>query len=127
PVILEDFTVPATVTACEAAGGPLAAPAFTVTSAAPHSAVLTVTPNGAAQYIVDRGTSGAGSPLEPVPFVEVGRITGSTFTDTGLDGGIAYTYRVRAARNDDCVSGSNAASVTPLGTPLPCLSDPSFQ
>lgn len=127
PVIVEDFTVPATVAACESAGGPLPAPSFSATSAAPNSVTLTLTANGASEYIIFRGTQGAGSPVDPTPFVEVGRTSGTTFTDTGLDGGVVYTYRVRAARNNDCISGSASASVTPLGTPLPCISDPTFQ
>src|SRR6185436_13341950 len=71
-------------------------------------------------------TQGAGTPIEPKPFVEVGRTSGTTFVDTGLDGGIAYTYRVRAIRNDDCVSASNAVDVTPIGTALPCTAAPTF-
>ncbi|HET8947837.1 MAG TPA: M36 family metallopeptidase [Candidatus Polarisedimenticolia bacterium] len=123
---VEDFTVPATVAACEAAGGPLPAPSFTATSIAPNSVRVTITPNGATQYVVYRGVKGAGTPVEPVPFVEVGRTSGTVFLDSGLDGGVAYTYRVRAIRNDDCVSGSSAVTVTPLGAALPCTADPAF-
>ena len=123
---VEDFTVPATVTACEVAGGPLAAPSFTATSLSPNSATITITPNGATQYAIFRGTHGAGTPVDPTPFVEVARVTGTTFLDTGLDGGVTYTYKVRALRNDDCVSAAQAASVTPIGVPLACLTDPTF-
>ena len=125
-VVVEDFTVPASVAACEAAGGPLPATAFTATSLAPNSVRIAITPNGAAQYVIFRGTKGAGSSVDPKPFVEVGRTSGLPFVDTGLDGGVAYTYRVRAIRNDDCVSASNAVTVTPLGTALPCAADPDF-
>ena len=125
-VTVEDFTVPATVAACEAAGGPLPAPAFTATSIAPNSVRIAITPNGAAQYVIFRGTKGVGTAVDPKPFFEVGRSSGALFVDTGLDGGVAYTYRVRALRNDDCVSASNAATVTPLGTALPCTTDPDF-
>jgi hypothetical protein len=125
--VAEDFSVPATVAACEAAGGPLPAPAFTATSIAPNAVRITITPNGAAQYVVSRGVKGAGTPVDPAPFVEVGRTTSTLFVDSGLDGGTAYTYRVRALRNDDCVSGSIAATVTPLGTALPCSTEPAFQ
>jgi hypothetical protein len=122
----EDFTVPATVTACEAAGGPLPAPAFTAMSTSANAATLTITPNGATEYAVFRGTHGAGTPEDPTAFVEVGRTAGTTFIDTGLDGGVAYTYRVRALRNDDCVSDSQAVSVTPIGVALPCTTAPTF-
>ncbi len=126
PAIVEDFFVPPTVEACEAVGGPLPAPDFAATSTLPNTVDITITPNGAAEYIIFRGTAGAGSPVDPKPFVEVGRITGTTFTDTGLDGGVTHTYRVRAARNDDCISASNAVDVVPLGLPLPCSQAPSF-
>ncbi|HKQ96252.1 MAG TPA: M36 family metallopeptidase [Candidatus Polarisedimenticolia bacterium] len=125
-VTVEDFTVPATVAACEAAGGPLRAPSFTVLSTAPNTAQISITPNGATQYVIYRGTQGAGTPIDPKPFVEVGRTSSTTFLDTGLDGGIAYTYRVRAIRNDACVSASNAVNVTPIGMPLPCTASPVF-
>jgi hypothetical protein len=57
---------------------------------------------------------------------EVGRTTGTTFNDINLDGGLNYWYRVQAARNDDCISGTNVQSVVPQGGPLPCAVDPSF-
>jgi hypothetical protein len=122
---VEDFTVPLTVAACELAGGPLSAPSFTA-SAGVNSVTLTITPNGATEYVIYRGARGAGSPVDPAPFVEVARVAGTTYTDTGLDGGVAYTYRVRALRNEDCVSSSNALNATPLGLALPCVADPSF-
>jgi len=126
PTPVEDFVVPATVDACEAAGGPLPAPAFTVASLAPNTATLTITANGAAEYVIWRGTAGPGTPVEPTPFVEVGGVTGTSFTDTGLNGGTTYYYRVRAARNVDCVSASQAESVIPIGGALPCTADPTF-
>jgi hypothetical protein len=125
-VTVEDFTVPASVAACEAAGGPPAAPAFTAQSITPNAVRITITPNGAAQYVISRGLKGAGTPVEPVPFVEIARTTSTVFLDSGLDGGVAYTYRVRALRNDDCVSAANAVTVTPLGAALPCATDPAF-
>gem|GEM_PF-4165707 len=123
---VEDFTVPATVTTCEVIGGPLAPPAFTALSTSPNAVTISITPNGATQYAIYRGTRGAGSPVDPTPFVEVGRVTGTTFLDTGLDGGVSYTYKVRALRNDDCVSASQSVNVTPIGVPLPCVTDPTF-
>ena len=126
PVIVEDFTVPVTVGVCEAAGGPPSAPSFAANSFLPNTVRVSITPNGAAQYIISRGIAGAGSAVDPKAFVEVSRTTGTLFIDSGLDGGVTYTYRVRAARNDDCVSASNAVNVVPLGTPLPCTTDPTF-
>jgi hypothetical protein len=125
-VIVESFAVPATVSACEAAGGPLAAPQFTVSSTAANSVTITITDNGAAEYIIERGSSGAGSFIDPQAFVEVGRTTTTTFVDTPVDGGITLWYRVRAARNDDCISGANTVSVTPLGGAAECTTAPNF-
>src|SRR6185436_14414600 len=121
-----DFTVPLTVMDCEAAGGPLPAPTFTATSTTPNTVEINITGNGAVEYIILRGTQGPGTPVDPRPFVEVGRTTGATFTDTGVDGGVTYTYRVQASRNDDCISTSHAVSVIPLGQPVPCFTDPTF-
>ena len=126
PVTVEDFSVPDTVADCEAAGGPLPAPAFVAVSNALNTVEITITPNGADEYLIDRGTVGAGSPIDPTPFVEVGRTTGTSFTDTGLDGGVTYFYRVRAARNEACVSSSSAVSVTAQGAALPCVVPPTF-
>ena len=125
-VIVESFAVPATVSACEAAGGPLPAPQFTLTSTSANSVAISITGNGAAEYIIERGSSGAGSAIDPQPFVEVGRTTSTTFVDTPVDGGITFWYRVRAARNDDCISGANALSITPLGGAAECTSAPNF-
>ncbi|HEU5180371.1 MAG TPA: M36 family metallopeptidase [Candidatus Polarisedimenticolia bacterium] len=124
-VTVEDFTVPATVASCELLGGPLAAPSFTATAGI-NSVMLNITPDGAVEYVISRSSRGAGSPADPAPFVEVARITGTSYTDTGLDGGVAYTYRVRALRNDDCVSASRAVGAVPLGVALPCVADPTF-
>ncbi|MBP7146660.1 MAG: M36 family metallopeptidase [Acidobacteria bacterium] len=126
PVIVEDFTVPAEVAACEAAGGPLPAPSFSATSTLPNSVTIAISGNGAASYVIYRGTAGAGTPVDPAAFVDVGRTSGTSFNDSGLDGGRTYTYRVRALRNESCVSGSVAVEVVPLGTALPCTAPPSF-
>jgi hypothetical protein len=124
--IVEDFTVPQTVTDCEAAGGPPSAPVFTAISNSPNTVDITITPNGAAQYIIYRSTAGAGTSVQPAPYVEIARSAATVFSDTGLNGGMTHYYRVRAARNDDCVSDSNVVSVVPLGGALPCSTDPTF-
>jgi hypothetical protein len=125
-VIVESFAVPATVSACEAAGGPLPAPQFTVTSTAANSVTITIAGNGATEYIIERGSSGAGSPVDPQPFTEIGRTSSTTFVDTPVDGGITFWYRVRAARNDDCISGTNTVSITPMGGASECTNPPNF-
>src|SRR5260221_11686825 len=104
--IVEDFTVPTTVSDCETAGGPPATPSYTAVSNAPNSVDITITPNGAAQYAIYRGTAGAGSTINPTAFTLVTTTTQATFTDSGIDGGRTYYYRVRAERNADCVSDS---------------------
>ncbi len=126
PLTVEDFAVPATVAACESAGGPLGAPSFSASALVPNTVTLTITPNGATEYVVYRSAAGPGTPVDPTPFVEVGRTSGTTFVDAGLDGGLTYHYRVRAARNDDCTSASQALSVTVLGGALPCTAPPAF-
>lgn len=127
PTIVESFAVPATVAACEAAGGPLPAPVFTLSSNADNEVTVSIVPNGATEYAIFRSTVGAGSAIDPVPYVEVGRTSGTNLVDTGLDGGRTYWYRVRALRNDDCVSASSAADVVPQGAVLDCITQPQFQ
>jgi hypothetical protein len=125
PVTVEDFTVPASVTACENAGGPLPAPQFTATPGT-NSVTITITPNGAGEYVIERGTVGPGTPVDPTPFVEVGRTFGTTFVDSGVDGGLTFYYRVRALRNTECVSAANVVSVIPSGAALECTVPPTF-
>ncbi len=126
PATVEDFSVPATVAACEDAGGPLPAPQFTVTVGT-NSATITITPlAGAAEYVIERGAAGAGSAVDPKPFVEVARGTGTTFTDTNLNGGQTFWYRVRALRNEECVSTANVLSAVPSGGATECTVPPSF-
>src|SRR5262249_56789715 len=84
---VEDFSVPTTVSDCEAAGGPLPPPAFTAVSNAANQVTITITGNGAAQYIILRGQQGAGTNVDPRPFTQVPRITGLSYTDTGPDSG----------------------------------------
>ncbi len=111
PVIVEDFSVPAGVTTCEQLG-PLAAPAFTLST--PNDNMVRVTipaVTGAATKIISRGTSAAG------PFIKIAEIPNAqtTYDDTGLSGGQTLYYQVRAARNADCVSPGNTDNIMVTG------------
>lgn len=64
------------------------------------------------------GCEGAG-------FEKVAEVAGTTWTDTGVAGGLEYAYRVRARRACGGVSEpSPCALVVPTG---PCLSPPAFE
>jgi fungalysin metallopeptidase (M36)/fungalysin/thermolysin propeptide len=114
PVVVEDFSVPANVTACETLG-PLAAPSFVLSNPSNNTARIVINggtpvPN-ATQYIISRGDSAAG------PFITIATIpaTQTTYDDTGLPGNRTYFYQVRAARNPDCVGPSNTQSIFVAG------------
>ena len=109
-VVKEDFSVPAGVIECEEVG-PLGAPQFTVANSAPNQVTVTITPvAGATAYVISRGESADGR------FTKVGETSQTTFVDNnegeGLSaGGKVYYYQVRAARNPQCVSTAQTASV----------------
>ncbi|MDQ3803620.1 MAG: M36 family metallopeptidase [Acidobacteriota bacterium] len=121
PVIVEDFSVPTTVTACEQQG-PLAPPSFALANTDDGEVTVTISPvAGAASYIISRGESAAG------PFLKVGEIPGgqNTFVDDGGGQGLpaspegrTYFYQVRATRNADCVGASLTESVLVVGEPF---------
>jgi hypothetical protein len=110
--VVEDFTVPATVTACETLG-PLAAPSFALANNAANKVTVTINGGvpvaGAAQYIISRATKADG------PYTKAGEIpaTQTTFEDSNLLAGQTYFYQVRASRDasTDCVSLSDTKSV----------------
>jgi Fungalysin metallopeptidase (M36)/Fungalysin/Thermolysin Propeptide Motif/F5/8 type C domain len=122
PVIVEDFSVPATVTACETSG-PLAPPTFALSNPSNNTARVTITAPvaGAATYIISRGDSASG------PFIKVAEIPSSqtTYDDAGLPGNRTYFYQVRSSRNADCIGTPNTGSVFVAGevvTPAPLFS-----
>ena len=116
PTVVEDFSVPAGVTACEQQG-PLPAPPFTLSNTTPNTVTITInggTPvAGANKYIINRSTSPTG------PFTVVAEIPASqtTYQDNNGGGGLqlnqTYFYQVRAARDaaGDCVSTSLLQSI----------------
>ncbi|MFL6212900.1 MAG: M36 family metallopeptidase [Blastocatellia bacterium] len=115
PVVVEDFTVPTTVTDCEALG-PLSAPPFTVSNLIRNTATINVNDGirvpGAQTYIISRGTSIDG------PFARIAEIPAITtvYRDDNagqkLQVGQTYYYQVRASRNAECISPANTVSVT---------------
>ena len=118
--VVEDFTVPANVSACELQG-PLPAPAFTVTNNAPNSVHITVTTvPGAEQYIFQRSTS----PNGIYTTFASGAASSATFNvddnngGAGLILGQTYYYQVHARRNTECIGSSELHSITiTSGTP----------
>lgn len=111
-VIVEDFTVPPGVTACESLG-PLAAPAYTLQNSGANSVTINITPMAdATAWVISRGRSENG------PFQRVAEIAASqsTYVDAGdgdsLPSGQTFYYQVRAARNPQCVSPANTSAVT---------------
>ncbi len=116
-VIVEDFTVPTQVSACEMSG-PLAAPTFSLSNSAGNSVNVTITAeNGAANYVVQRATDPNG------PFTTIATVTGTTYTDNdggnGLVLGKTYYYQVHAGRDAYCISTANTQSITiTVGTAL---------
>ena len=121
--VVEDFSVPAGVTACEQSG-PLPAPPFSLSNATPNAVVITInggTPvQGAARYIISRANNSNG------PFIAIADIPASqtTYTDNnggeGLSGGLTLYYQVRASRDNekDCVSTSITQPITVAGPPI---------
>ncbi|HEX8474159.1 MAG TPA: M36 family metallopeptidase [Pyrinomonadaceae bacterium] len=117
PVIVEDFTVPASVLACEQQG-PLSAPSFTLSNPTANAVRIQIAPvSGAAKYVVSRSENASG------PFVLVAETTATTVDDNGggqgLENGKTYYYQVRASRDaeSNCVSSSVTQSIEiTLGT-----------
>src|SRR6185295_14988517 len=123
--VVEDFTVPAPVTACETLG-PLAAPSFTLANPSANKVTITINGGvavvGAAQYTITRSFTSTG------PFTKIAEIpaTQTAYDDNNLSGGQTYFYQVRASRDLDtnCVSTatthsilvSNGAVITPPPT-----------
>ena len=115
--VVEDFSVPAGVTACESQG-PLAAPDFALTNTIPNTVTITIQPQGgAARFIISRAESPNG------PFTVVAEVTPNPVTPTvhndnnagqGLILGNTYYYQVRSARDAEmnCVSTSQTKSIT---------------
>ena len=114
PVVVEDFTVPATVNECESLG-PLQAPAFTVANLIKNTATININDGirvrDAQSYVISRGASAEG------PFVRIAEIPTITTVfrdDNGgqkLQVGQTFYYQVRASRNPECVSPSTTRSV----------------
>ncbi len=110
--VVENFDVPANVSACELSG-PLAAPAFSLANSAANTVTVTITPvSGAADYVIQRATSANG------PFATIATVTATTYQDTPVTLGQTYYYQVHARRNTECVGTANVNSVTVnVGTP----------
>jgi len=114
PVVVEDFSVPATVSECEALG-PLPAPPFIVSNLLKNTATININDGvrvrDAQTYVISRGASADG------PFVRVAEIPAITTVfrdDNGgqkLPVGQTFYYQVRASRNPECVSPANTRSV----------------
>ena len=110
--VVEDFTVPATVTTCETLG-PLATPAFALANSAANKVTVTINAGvpvpGAAEYLITRSFKAAG------PFTRIAEIpaTQTSYEDNNLSAGQTYFYQVRASRDAsaDCVSSSSVQSV----------------
>ena len=136
PVIVEDFSVPTTVTECEQSG-PLPAPVFSLANVVANQVAVTITPvANAAKYVILRGNTENG------PFTKIGEIPGSqhAFADdnggAGLPKNQTFYYQVHATRNDDCVSSANTLPITitigdeidpaPLFVGISRVSDPLF-
>ena len=125
PGVVEDFSVPPAVAACEA-NGPLAAPSFTVTNDRPNSVHLLINNGvpiaGADHYSISRSRSPNG------PFARIltvpAAVTSMDDDDqgAGLAGGVTYYYTVRASADaqSDCTSTGTIRPVTILnGTGIP--------
>ncbi|MBC7930186.1 MAG: M36 family metallopeptidase, partial [Rubrivivax sp.] len=103
PVVVEDFSVPASVATCEQLG-PLAPPSFALSNTTNNTVTINITPvAGAARYIVSRGDSASG------PFIKVAEGAATSYSDANLVKDSTYFYQVRASRDVDfnCVSSAN--------------------
>ena len=121
PVIVEDFTVPAGVAACEQQG-PLSQPSFTLSSPVDNAARVSITALAdAATFIISRRDTAVG------PFQKIAEIpaTETAYDDNNLPGGRTYFFQVRATRNPECVSPASTDSVFVAGADL--VSAPIFK
>jgi len=115
PVVVEDFSVPTTVTECETLG-PLPAPPFIPSNLIKNTVTININDGvrvpGSQTYIISRGSSAAG------PFIRIAEIPSITTVyrdDNGgqkLQTGQTFYYQVRASRNPECVSPANTLNVT---------------
>jgi hypothetical protein len=112
PAVVEDFSVPAGVTACEQMG-PLPAPTFSLSNTINNTVTISITAAvGANKYIIRRSNSASG------PFTLVGETTSTTFNDndggSGLNINQTYYYEVRASRDaeSNCISTATVQSIT---------------
>lgn len=131
PQVVEDFTVPAGVTACETQG-PLAPPPFSLANTTPNAVTITINGGvpypGANKYVINRANCAS------CPYTVIAEIPAAqtSYTDnnngSGLQTGQTYFYQVRASRDaaGDCVSTTNTQSITvTVGTflcPAPAFS-----
>ncbi|HYP53310.1 MAG TPA: M36 family metallopeptidase, partial [Pyrinomonadaceae bacterium] len=78
--VVEDFSVPAGVTACEQ-NGPLAAPDFALTNTLPNTVTITIQPHGgAARFIISRAEKATG-PYAVVADVAPNPVTPTIYND----------------------------------------------
>jgi hypothetical protein len=130
PVVVEDFSVPASVNECEALG-PLPAPPFTVSNLVKNTATINVNDGirvrDAQTYVISRG-AGANGPFTRI--AEIPAINTVFRDDNGgqkLQVGQTFYYQVRASRNPECVSPANTLSVAiTIGDPLNVSPAPIF-
>jgi hypothetical protein len=114
--VVEDFSVPAGVTACEQLG-PLSAPAFVLSNTVANTATVTISPLvGAALFIISRAESADG-PFVTIADVAADPLNPTVYTDNDGGQGLilnkTYYYQVRASRDTamDCVSGALTQSI----------------
>lgn len=105
--VVEDFTIPANISACELSG-PLGAPTYSLSNTTANTVTVTITPlAGAADYVIQRSNSANG------PFTTIATQAGTTFQDTsGIFVGNTYYYQIHARRNADCVGVANTQNIT---------------
>lgn len=115
--VVEDFSVPANITACETSG-PVAAPSFTLANTTANTVTVTITPaGGAADYVIQRATSVGG------PYATIATTATTTYQDSaGINAGQTYYYQVHARRNADCVGLASTQSITVTVGSAPVLS-----
>ncbi len=114
----QGYAVAATFAACSST--PAAPTGLTATAAAPTGINLSWTYSGSADFLIFRAP---GISPDPGEYSLVGASETTSFTDTHVQGGYSYSYRVRAT--DDCAesSASAAASTSYDG---PCTLYPDF-
>ncbi|HEX8679408.1 MAG TPA: M36 family metallopeptidase, partial [Chthoniobacterales bacterium] len=128
PVVIEDFSVPAAVTTCEAQG-PLAAPTFVLSNTKPNVVTVTIASAaaGTTRFIISRAISPNG------PFTKIADIPASQLSYDDDNGGAklqvnqTFYYQVRASRDASsiCVSSANTQNITVTNGVL-LLPPPSF-